>query len=150
MSKRPEVNHRSNEELARLLYQRDRTKPAEEKPQAAAHAPLASRREPFEAPQQWTLASAASELGPVSDRERRALFAALSKGTKANLGREPTVAELLMLVQEVDKARAVVSSSKEAIDGSLSAYLEQNRIVFRGSTQSAAHEQNAKRRSGAA
>jgi hypothetical protein len=150
MSKRPEVNHRSNDELARLLYQRDRAKPSENQASKTPRAPLASRREPFEDPLQWMLGASASEHSPVSERERRALFAALSKGTKANLGRDPTVAELLKLVEEVNGARAVIASSKQAIEGSISVFVEDNRIVFRGSTQSALHEQQMKNRSGVA
>ena len=150
MSKQPEVNHRSNEELARLLYQRDRAKLSKNQQSATPQAPLASRREPFEGPLQWTLGANPSEDSPVSERERRALFAALSKGTKANLGRDPTVAELLMLVDEVNRARVVVASSREAIQGGISVYIQDSRILFRGSTQSALHERQPKNRSGVA
>jgi len=150
MSKRPEVNHRSNDELARLLYQRDHAKPPVDKQPPAPQAPLASRREPFEGPLQWPLGASVSEQSPVTERERRALFAALSKGTKANMGRDPTVAELLLLVEEVNRARAVVASANEAIQGGISVYIEGNRIVFRGSTRSAFQDQQMKRHSGVA
>ena len=146
MNKRSNLDHRStNEELARRLFQRDRR--AEKGPPKASEKtpePLASRREPGEGPQTWSLGrSLDSGLAPVSERERRALFAALSRGTRANLGREPTVAEFVGLVEEVDRARALVSSSKSAIEGRSSVYLDEGRATFRGSKGSLIQERGS-------
>jgi hypothetical protein len=149
MDKRNESDVRiTNDELARRLFQRDK-QPAPPAPvglaQQRAPEALASRREVGEAPQTWSLGrSLESGLDPVSERERRALFAALSKGTRANLGREPTVAELVRLVEEVNRARALVSSSQEAIQGQLSVYFDCEKLAFRGSMQSLVQKANGK------
>jgi hypothetical protein len=130
----------SNDELARRLLQRDKQVSTDlrqsTKKQAAPEA-LASRREPVEALQSWSLGrSLESGLESVSERERRALFAALSKGTKANLGREPTVAELVRLVDEVNRARTLVSSAQDAIQGRVGVYFDDTQLSFRGFMQS--------------
>jgi hypothetical protein len=134
VSRKSEINHRSNDELARLLYQRDNrtpAPPAPARPQAAPEA-LASRRQPYDAGvQRWTLGGESGPNQPVTEFERRALFAALSRGTKANIGREPTVSELLLLVEEVDKARALTASARDAIQGGLSVYIQDGNLVFR-------------------
>jgi hypothetical protein len=131
-----ELNHRSNDELARLLYQRDNRAPPVARPQAPPPAPddaLASRRQPYDsADHSWVLAvSESSADQPITDRERRALFAALSRGTKANIGREPAVSELVLLVEEVNKARALASSARDAIQGTLSVYIRDGNLIFR-------------------
>ena len=141
MNKRNNPDARiSNDELARRLFQRDKqvtTAVRESTKKPAAPEPLASRREPAEALQSWSLGrSFESGLDPISERERRALFAALNKGTRANLGREPTVAELVHLVDEVNRARAFVLSTQDAIQGRLSAYFDGEKLSFRGSMQS--------------
>ena len=140
MNKRNNVDERaSNDELARRLFQRDRqTQPPEEGsgPQAPAHEPLASRRDPGVSAQSWSLGRSADSISqPVSERERRALFAALSKGTKANLGRDASLAELVRLVEEVNRARALISSSQDAIMGTLCVYFDGQSLTFRGSMQ---------------
>ena len=152
MSKRShEDNIRTNDELARRLFQRDsRTPPTTSKPASSTAEPMASRREPFDAPQTWSLGGSASHLDPVDERERRALFAALSKGSKANLGREPTVAELVRLVEEVDRARALVKSSQDAIQGRISVFIEDGRLAFRGSMASVVQVQKDGKREGVA
>jgi hypothetical protein len=138
VTKRSDVNDRAtNDELARRLFQREnRVQAPAAKKENASPEPLASRREPFEAPQSWSLGSSKSQLEPISERERRALFAALNKGTKANLGREPTVGELVQLVQEVDHARALVNSSQDAIQGRTSVFIDEGKVSFRGSIAS--------------
>jgi hypothetical protein len=124
----------TNDELARRLFQRDNRVAPPAKRQIPE--PLASRREPNEAPQTWTLGpNLNAVLKPVSERERRALFVALSKGTKANLGREPTVSELAFLIDAVDQARGLVSSTQDAIQGRANVYLEDGKVTFRGSIQ---------------
>ena len=127
------MNNHSNEDLARQLFRRETRKPSRGKDANGTQAePLASRREPFDAGQQsWTLGAAVTDDQAVDERERRALFAALSKGTKANLGREPTVGELLQLVNEVDKARALVASARAAIDGKIGVFLSEGELHFR-------------------
>ncbi|HEU0075099.1 MAG TPA: hypothetical protein VFS30_13935, partial [Dehalococcoidia bacterium] len=80
----------TNDELARRLFQRDSRMVPPAKPPTLE--PLASVRDPGGPPQAWTLGGIPDAiLRPVSEPERRALFTALNKGTKANLGREPTV-----------------------------------------------------------
>ena len=139
MRKRDDFNHQSsNDELARRLFQRDkRLESSQTEARASATPePLASRREPNEGPQTWTLGRRpASGVEPVSEPESRALHAALSKGTRANLGREPTLTELVQLIKEVDRARALVASARDAIDGKLSVYLDEGLATFRGSVQ---------------
>jgi hypothetical protein len=136
----------SNDELARRLFQRDKQVTAavqETSKKRPAPEALASRREPAEALQSWSLGrSFESGLDPVSERERRALFAALSKGTRANLGREPTVAELVRLADEVNRARAIVSSTNDAIQGRMSVYFDGAKLSFRGSMQSLVAKEN--------
>ena len=137
MSRKSEINDRSNDELARLLYQRDNRSAAAPAPVPPTPSPapeaLASRRQPYDAgAQRWTLGNSEPDPDqPVTERERRALFAALSRGTKANIGREPTVSELLLLVEEVDKARALTASAQGAIQGGLSVYVQDGSLVFR-------------------
>ena len=126
----------TNDELARRLFQREARGRAQSGYGQPAPGALASRREPGYIPQTWPLGKPLdSALDPVSERERRALFAALSKGTKANLGRETTVAELVHLVEAVDRARALVRSSQEAIEGRLNVYIDGEKTSFSGSMQ---------------
>ena len=151
--KRDNLNHTSNEELARILHRKD-PKPAPIRPEASSNsAQLPSVQQPIGGPQQWQLGPRETEMGPASERERRALFAALSKGTKANLGRDPTVTELVLLVEEVNRARAVVSSAQDAINGSLSVYIDAGVLIFRGSTseqlRTAAPGRDGRRQTGA-
>jgi hypothetical protein len=145
VNKRNDVDDRtSNDELARRLYQRDkRVPPMQPVSKGPVAEPLASRREPIGAPKAWKLGRALDfGLNPVSERERRALFAALSKGTRANLGREPTVAELVRLVEEVDRARALVSSAEDAVQGRLSVHIDGSKFSFRGSMQHVVQKRN--------
>jgi hypothetical protein len=69
----------------------------------------------------------------LSHRDESALFAALSRGTKANLGREPTVPELLTLVKQINDARALVAAVDQAMHGSDGVYFDGDRPVFRSS-----------------
>ena len=131
-------NGRSNEDLVRLLYQspsvtkpaRGATVPPPEAPREPAPEPLASRRVSELPSQPWALNERKVDLAPLSDREERALFAALSKGTKANLGREPTVPELMQLVERVNDARAFVAEVEHLIESSDGVYIKDGRIVF--------------------
>jgi hypothetical protein len=142
----------TNDELARRLFQRDKgTKSSPSEPGQPLPEALASRRQPVEERQTWTLGKPADGgLGPVSERERRALFAALRKGTQANLGREPTVAELVSLVEQVDQARALVSAARDAIDGQVSVHVDGGKITFRGSMQSLTQRREVPNEQGAA
>jgi hypothetical protein len=147
MAQRSDVNHRSNDELARLLYQSSpapkpsrpaapQSSSAPYPPQAAPQPepePLASRRVSELGPQHWPLSERKPELGPLSHRDESALFAALSRGTKANLGREPTVPELLTLVKQINDARALVAAVDQAMHGSDGVYFDGDRPVFRSS-----------------
>jgi hypothetical protein len=129
----------TNEELAKRLFQRDNR--AAPSPKPPTQEPLASRREPPQAPQTWKLGHARNTvLMPVTERERKALFVALSKGTKANLGRDPTVSELVLLVDAVDHARALVSATLETIEGRTNVYLENGKFAFRTSGQAVSPE----------
>jgi hypothetical protein len=134
------VNYRSNEELARLLYQNPtsakptRTATPTQKPLQDPE-PLASRRVSELGPQTWPLSDSKPDLGKLSDREERALFAALSKGSKANLGREPTVPEFIRLVERVNEARALVSSTEDALRRNDGIYIDDGRIIFSGPAQ---------------
>ena len=142
-----DFNLRSNEELTRLLYQnqgppkqtaaKPHHSPSSAPTVAAQPAPepLASRRVSELEPQNWTLGEFRVELGPTTEREERALFAALSMGTKANLGREPTVTELMQLLQRVNDARAFVRTVDQVLRGKDGIYLDNGRIVFGGSAQ---------------
>jgi hypothetical protein len=139
----PNYDSRSNDDLARLLYQNSGPAKAAQGAsqtrlvvmQQPAPEPMASRRVSELPPQHWPLDERKPEFGPLSDREERALFAALSKGTKANLGREPTVQELMLLVEQVNHARAIVSSAEQVMRGNDGIYVEGGRIVFRDSAQ---------------
>jgi hypothetical protein len=142
MAQRINFNQRSNEELARLLYQSPAPvkpapadKPSLPAPVEPAPEPLASRRVSELGPQTWPLSERTQELGPLSEREERALFAALSKGTRANLGREPTVPELVQLLQRVNDARAFISTVEQVLRGNDGIYLDNGRIIFGGSAQ---------------
>ena len=142
----------TNDELARRLFQRDKgTKPSEAGTGRPLPEALASRRQPVEDRQTWSLGKPADGgPGPVSERERRALFAALRKGTQANLGREPTVAELVSLVEQVDEARALVSAARDAINGQVSVHVDGGKVTFRGSMQSLTRKREATSEQGAA
>ena len=138
MAQLRDVNYRSNEELARLLYQN----PAGAKPARTTTSkppqdpePLASRRVSELGPQTWPLSENKPDLSKLSDREERALFAALNKGSKANLGREPTVPEFIRLVERVNEARALVASVEQTLRGNDGIYIDQGRIVFSGPAQ---------------
>jgi hypothetical protein len=138
-----DFNGRSNDDLARLLYQSSGpAKAAQGASQTRlvvvpdpAPEPLASRRVSELPPQHWPMSERKPEFGPLTDREERALFAALSKGTKANLGREPTVQELMLLVEQVNHARSIVSSAEQVMKGNDGVYLEDGKLVFRSATQ---------------
>jgi hypothetical protein len=58
------------------------------------------------------------------------LFAALSKGTREALGREPTVAELMLLKDQANAARSLLASVDAALKGQTSVYIEAGRPVF--------------------
>lgn len=136
MAQRSDFGARSNDELIRLLYSNSasgrapKPSPPPTPPPAPAPEPLASRRVSELEPHVWPHQERKSELAPVSDREERALFAALSKGTKANLGREPTVPELMLLVERVNDARVFVRAAEQAIQGHEGVYVKEGRIVF--------------------
>jgi hypothetical protein len=139
VNRRDNVGDRiTNDELARRLFQSPRA-PAPPKSTPTPEAPraLASPPDSGESPQTWPLGNKqqAPSLEPVSERERLALFAALSKGTKANLGREPTVVDLVLLVEEIDRARILVSSARDAIQGRSNVYVDGSKITFGGSAQ---------------
>ena len=148
MAQRNDFNQRSNDELARLLY--SNPGPAKAAPGAKpahpdlpappvapqpAPEPFASRRVSELGPQNWPLNELKPELGPLSEREERALFAALSKGTRANQGREATVPEMMQLLQRVNDARAFVMTVEQVLRGNDGIYLDDGRIVFGGSAQ---------------
>lgn len=152
MAQRSDFGARSNEELARLLYQNPTpSKPAQPDgltgqmpphpvdPHSvgtkAAPEPLASRRVVEIGRQEWPMSEARSGLDPLSDREERVLYAALSKGSKANLGREPTLPELLQLVGRVNDARAFLRSVEQVLQSNDGVYIDNGRIVFSGSVQ---------------
>jgi hypothetical protein len=127
-----DFGQRSNEELARLLYQNSASpaKPAAPGSRQPLPEPLASRRISELEPQMWPAGERKLELEPLTDREERALFVALSKGTRASLGREPTVPELVALVERVNAARAFVTAVEQAMQRGEPIYLDDGRIVF--------------------
>jgi hypothetical protein len=145
------MNDRSNDELVQQLFRRDPKKQPERPAGYAsvsanaegAPEPLASRKEPFDVGKQtWTLGPADTGDEPINERERQALFAALNKGTRANLGREPTVAELIQLVEQVNHAREMVRAARQAIEGSLSVFIENDgRFHFRRPAAAARREE---------
>jgi hypothetical protein len=152
MSQRREFGARSNEELARLLYQNptpgkstqpdapaQKTPPQPVDPHSvganAAPEPLASRRVVEIGRQEWPMNEAKPRLDPLSDREERVLYAALSKGSKANLGREPTLPELLQLVERVNDSRAFLRSVEQVLQSNDGIYIDNGRIIFSGSVQ---------------
>lgn len=131
---RGKLDTTSNDELARLLYRREaKPAPVHQRPNPAPAQTPETRGHSLGI-QQWPLGPSADSEGSVSERERRALFAALSKGTKANVGRDPTVAELVVLVEELQQARAMTAAAQEAISGALSIHIETGTIVFRSPT----------------
>lgn len=149
MAQRRNFGTRSNEELARLLYQNP-TSNASTLPAGPGKAaprpvdprsvgtppepePLASRRVSEIGRQEWPLSEGRNTLSPLSDREERALFAALSKGSKANLGREPTIPELLQLVGRVNDSRAFLRSVEQVLESNAGVYIDNGKIVFSGS-----------------
>jgi hypothetical protein len=81
------------------------------------------------------MSEARTALSPLSDREERALFAALSKGSKANLGREPTIPELLQLVERVNDSRAFLRSVEQVLESNAGVYVDKGKIVFSGSVR---------------
>lgn len=138
----------TNDELARRLFLSPKASaPAKPAPRPEVPEALASRREPGEAPQTWPLGNRQQDTGfePVSERERRALFVALTKGTKANLGREPTVVDLVLLVEEIDRARVLVSSARDAIQGRVNVYVDGSKITFGGSAQQLGRDVTARK-----
>jgi hypothetical protein len=134
MAQRSEFGRHSNDDLVRLLYaNKSQSKPAKKAdlpPPDPTAEPLASRRVSELEPQQWPLGPRNAELEPLSDREERALFAALLKGTKANLGREPTVPELMLIVERINDARAFLAEAEQVLQGQDSVYVKDGRIVF--------------------
>jgi hypothetical protein len=137
MAQRRDFNRHSNDDLVRLLYQNPSSSkpskgPASQLPETRAEdpEPLASRRVSELPPQSWPLSDRRLELEPVSDREERSLFAALSRGSKLNLGREPTVPELMLLVQRLNDARAFVMEVERVMRGEDTVYVRDGRIVF--------------------
>jgi hypothetical protein len=132
---RGKLDTTSNEELARLLHRKDsRLVPAKQQRPNPAPAQTSEARGHSLGIQQWALGPSKDTEASVTERERRALFAALSKGTKANVGRDPTVAELVLLVEELQQARVIAAAAQEAIAGVLSIHIETGKIVFRSPT----------------
>jgi hypothetical protein len=135
MAQRRDFGRRSNDELVRLLYaNRSQGKPAKAtaSPPSERHEPepLASRRVSELDTQRWSMQPQKPEMEPVTDREEHALFAALAKSTKASLGREPTVPELMLLVERINDARAFLAEVDQVIQGQEGVYVKDGRIVF--------------------
>ena len=130
------MNRQSNDHLARLI--------ANNNPSPLAKAPKSpADRSTSPQPgrgldlgrQNWTFGARKTGFEPLSEREVRALFAALSKGTKIALGREPTVAELVRLREQINDARALVASMEATLAGSLNVHIQDGRPVFNDPAQ---------------
>jgi hypothetical protein len=124
------LDNTTNDELARILLGRDSgSTPSNGHPgpdQRAPHPVLQAVPRPSAAN------AASADPWAVSEDERVALFAALRKGCRSHLGREPTVAEFMLVVGEVYRARNVAASAQEAMQGELSIHVQDGRLVFRG------------------
>jgi hypothetical protein len=130
-----DVNKHSNNDLTRYLN--NPSQPSRGVPDRRPAKPQA--RDPG-APvslggQRWSLGTQPGHSGPLTEREVRGLFAALSKGTRDALGREPTVAELMLLKDQVNVARALLASVDGALRGQTSVHVEAGRPVFHDSTR---------------
>jgi hypothetical protein len=125
------VDNRSNEELARLIHRKTGT----DEPQRRSEPQHSMRVVPKGVPaglgaQQWSLGRQQPGVAELSEREVRALFTALSKGTRSRLGRDATFKELLLLKEQINAARNLVRRAEEAIQGGSSVHFDQGQPVF--------------------
>jgi hypothetical protein len=138
------VNNLSNDDLARLLQQPGglpKPAPPPAPPKQPAQEPAAQIHPESLAPkhrssldvQQWPFGKSAARLESLTEWEKKALFVALTKGTRMNLMREPTGAEVIALIERVNEARAFVASVEQAIETTSGIHLEQGEFVFGGS-----------------
>jgi hypothetical protein len=121
------VNNRSNEELARLLYHSP-AKPAAPPPQRLADARPSSRADRLDDPP-WTVPPRRI-AGAWPAWEEKTLLDALTRGTKANLGRLPTVEEALLLKEQVEVALRLLRSVELAIQRGDGVYVDAGKIVL--------------------
>jgi hypothetical protein len=137
------VNSLSNDDLAKFLQHNGGVpkpaapvppKPPSPDPTAEPHPEsLAPRHRSSLDVQQWPFGKSAARLDPLTEWEKKALFVALTKGTRLNLLRDPTGAEFVALAERVNEARAFVASVERAIETTGSIHLEQGEFVFGGS-----------------
>jgi hypothetical protein len=137
VAQRDRLDATTNDELARLLFRREAKPEPVKQAQAGPTMRAVRAEEPALGLELRRPASDAGARGPITERDRRALFAALSKGTRANVGRDPTVAELLRLVDELERARRLVAAGEDAIAGRLGVHLDGETFVFRSPTSEA-------------
>jgi hypothetical protein len=131
------MNNRSNDELARLLYHSPTkaTQPAGLKP--ATEARPSGRVDKLSDPPWSTGPRFTARPLPVLDEN--ALFEALARGTKANLGRLPSVDEAMALKEQVEGAVQLLRSLEQTIQSGSGVYVEAGRVVFTEQASVTAH-----------